>query len=151
MARTNVLLLIQELFYHSEGMEYLYEITFLIASMCQWYIVSYPFLFSQMNPQFGDPKKVGEELADAEDEEKGLLSYINLFIKYSFFYYIWIVPIQIGWLYFFIIYFLGWPLAYVFWYVFCRSNIIIAKFGSLVLGFISLILLTLANFNLISL
>tara|TARA_B100001540_G_scaffold294258_1_gene294009 strand:+ start:218 stop:532 length:315 start_codon:yes stop_codon:yes gene_type:complete len=103
-----------------------------------------------MNPQFGDPKKVGEELAEAEDEEKGLLSYINLFIKYSFFYYIWIVPIQIGWLYFFIIYFLGSPLAYVFWYVFCRSNIIIAKFSSLVLGFISLILLTLANFNLIS-
>ena len=128
--------------------DYLIYISYLLASMCQWYILSFPYLISQINPELGNWRDIGDNLANQEEDAKGFISILSYCIKISPIFYFIFLPTEIGRKYTILLYLLGFPLAFVMWFYIFRSNTVLTKTVSLIIGIISFIavnILTLSN------
>jgi len=105
----------------------------LVSNCCWQYLLTHPYLVSQMNENvFGtDWRDAGEKVELYEDKYFSITTKLpNWFFylpKYSFFFYLFPMWFKIGFLWFFLTVPLGLIFAYLWWRFIFRTNVIVSK------------------------
>lgn len=106
-----------------------------ITSTCWAFLVTYPFLVARQlsdEPHGEEWKETGNELAEHEESK-----YFEYIPKAGVFFYAIVMIPKLGFLTFISIFFLGYILAFLSWYIVFRSNPVTSKLLMLALWYLA--------------